>query len=155
MRIWEWDIVQNSMQFSGDLAEVYGAEIAVSGADPDAQMLGKVHPDDRARYRSEFVKALKGLAPMEIAYRVKERDGTVRPVQLRGQVFRNAQGRAIRVLGLTIDMSAQQEAAALLKEQAERQTQLLLRLKLATETAGISVWEQDLVTLDFIADETF
>ena len=92
---------------------------------------------------------------MEIAYRVKERDGRVRPVQLRGEVFRNAQGRAIRVLGLTIDMSAQQEAATLLREQAERQTQLLLRLKLATETAGISIWEQDLVTFDFIADETF
>src|SRR6202030_1273827 len=75
--------------------------------------------------------------------------------QLRGEVFRNAQGRAIRVLGLTIDMSAQQEAAALLSEQAERQTQLLLRLKLATETAGISIWEQDLVTFDFIADERF
>jgi signal transduction histidine kinase/DNA-binding response OmpR family regulator len=155
VRIWEWDVVQNSMHFSGDLAEVYGAEIAVSGADPDTLMLAKVHPDDRARYRSEFIKALKGLAPMEIAYRVKERDGTVRPVQLRGQVFHNAQGRAIRVLGLTIDMSAQQETATLLREQAERQTQLLLRLKLATETAGISVWEQDLVTLDFIADETF
>jgi two-component system sensor histidine kinase/response regulator len=42
-----------------------------------------------------------------------------------------------------------------LAEQAERQTQLLLRLKLATETAGISIWEQDLVTFDFIADETF
>ena len=155
VRIWEWDVVHNSMQFSGDLAEVYGAEIAVSDADPDAQMLGKVHPDDRVRYRAAFIKALKGQAPMEIAYRVKEKDGTVRPVQLRGEVFRNAQGRAIRVLGLTIDMSAQQEAATLLREQAERQTQLLLRLKLATETAGISIWEQDLVTLDFIADETF
>jgi len=155
VRIWEWDVVQNSMHFSGDLAEVYGAEIALSGADPDTLMLGKVHPDDRARYRSEFIKALKGLAPMEIAYRIKERDGTVLPVQLRGQVFRNAEGRAIRVLGLTIDMSAQQETATLLREQAERQTQLLLRLKLATETAGISVWEQDLVTLDFIADESF
>ena len=155
VRIWEWDVVHNSMQFSGDLAEVYGAEIAVSDADPDAMMLGKVHPEDRARYRAEFIKALKGQAPMEIAYRVKEKDGTVRPVQLRGEVFRNAQGRAIRVLGLTIDMSAQQEAATLLREQAERHTQLLLRLKLATETAGISIWEQDLVTFDFIADESF
>jgi len=143
------------MQFSGDLAEIYGAEIAVADADPDAMMLGKVHPDDRARYRTEFIKALKGEAPMEIAYRVKERDGTVRPVQLRGEVFRNPQGRAIRVLGLTIDMSAQVEAAALLAEQAERQTQLLLRLKLATETAGISIWEQDLLTGDFIADGSF
>jgi two-component system, sensor histidine kinase and response regulator len=155
VRIWEWDVLQNSMQFSGDLAEVYGAEIAVANADADAMMLGKVHPDDRARYRAEFIKALKGQAPMEIAYRVKEQDGRVRPVQLRGEVFRNAQGRAIRVLGLTIDMSAQAEAATLLAEQAERQTQLLLRLKLATETAGISIWEQDLVTLDFIADDSF
>jgi two-component system sensor histidine kinase/response regulator len=155
VRIWEWDIVQNSMQFSGDLAEVYGAEIAVADTDPHALMLGKVHPDDRVRYRAEFIKALKGQAPMEIAYRVKEPDGRVRPVQLRGEVFRNAQGRAIRVLGLTIDMSAQAEAATLLAEQAERQTQLLLRLKLATETAGISIWEQDLVTLDFIADDSF
>jgi two-component system, sensor histidine kinase and response regulator len=155
VRIWEWDVVQNSMQFSGDLAEIYGAEIAVTNADADAMMLGKVHPDDRARYRAQFIKALKGQAPMEIAYRVKERDGSVRPVQLRGEVFRNAQGRAIRVLGLTIDMSAQAEAATLLAEQAERQTQLLLRLKLATETAGISIWEQDLVTLDFIADDSF
>jgi two-component system sensor histidine kinase/response regulator len=155
VRIWEWDVLQNSMQFSGDLAEVYGAEIALADADPHALMLGKVHPDDRVRYRAEFIKALKGQAPMEIAYRVKERDGRVRPVQLRGEVFRNAQGRAIRVLGLTIDMSAQAETATLLAEQAERQTQLLLRLKLATETAGISIWEQDLVTLDFIADDSF
>ena len=33
-------------------------------------MLNKVHPEDRARYRAEFVKALKGETPMEIAYRV-------------------------------------------------------------------------------------
>jgi two-component system, sensor histidine kinase and response regulator len=155
VRIWEWDVVQNSMQFSGDLAEVYGAEIAVADADPDAMMLGKVHPDDRARYREEFIKALKGEAPMEIAYRVKEKNGAVRPVQLRGEVFRNAQGRAIRVLGLTIDMSAQAAAATLLAEQAERQTQLLLRLKLATETAGISIWEKDLIGGDFTADDSF
>ncbi len=155
VRIWEWDVVNNSMQFSGNLAEVYGAELAESDAEPDALMLGKVHPEDRARYRAEFIRALKGQAPMEIAYRVKERDGSVRPVQLRGEVFRNPQGRAIRVLGLTIDMSAQEQAAALLAEQAERQTQLLLRLKLATETAGISIWEKDLVGGAFIADDSF
>ena len=60
VRIWEWDVVHNSMQFSGDLAEVYGAEIAVSEADPDAQMLGKVHPDDRratARHSSRRSRA--------------------------------------------------------------------------------------------------
>ena len=99
VRIWEWDVVHNSMQFSGDLAEAYGAEIAVSDADPDAQMLGKVHPDDRARYRAAFIKALKGQAPMEIAYRVKEKDGTVRPVQLRGSIDQAGVGRPARGAG--------------------------------------------------------
>ena len=152
VRIWEWDVVRNTMHFSGDLAEVYDAEIATTDKKVDAMMLNKVHPEDRERYRKEFVKALKGEAPMEIAYRVLERDGTVRPVQLRGEVWRNAQGRAIRVLGLTIDMTEQARAAALLAEQAERQTQLLSRLKLATGTAGISIWEKDLVTGELIND---
>ena len=152
MRIWEWDIVRNSMQFSGDLAEIYDAEVASGQSRADAIMLNKVHPEDRARYRAEFIRALKGQAPMEIAYRVQERDGSVRPVQLRGEVFRNSEGRAIRVLGLTIDMTEQAQAATLLAEQAERQTQLLSRLKLATETAGISVWEKDLVSGELIND---
>ena len=140
------------MHFSGDLAEIYDAEIAAADSRADSMMLNKVHPEDRLRYRAEFIRALKGEAPMEIAYRVQERDGTIRPVQLRGEVFRNAQGRAIRVLGLTIDMSDQVQAATLLAEQAERQAQLLSRLKLATETAGISIWERDLVTGELIND---
>jgi two-component system, sensor histidine kinase and response regulator len=140
------------MHFSGDLAEIYDAEIAAADSRADSMMLNKVHPEDRSRYRAEFIRALKGEAAMEIAYRVQERDGTIRPVQLRGEVFRNAQGRAIRVLGLTIDMSDQVQAATLLAEQAERQAQLLSRLKLATETAGISIWERDLVTGELIND---
>jgi two-component system sensor histidine kinase/response regulator len=155
VRIWDWDVVNNTMQFSGDLAEVYGAEVAAAGGNADSIMLGKVHPDDRARYRTAFIKGLKGEAPMEIAYRLKESDGSVRPVQLRAEVFRNAQGRAIRVLGLTIDMSDQVEAARLLAQQAEQQTQLLMRLKLATETAGIAIWETDLKTGEFIHDGRF
>jgi two-component system, sensor histidine kinase and response regulator len=50
---------------------------------------------------------------------------------------------------------AAREAAALLAEQSARQTQLLLRLKLATETAGITIWEKDLIGGAFSTDESF
>jgi two-component system, sensor histidine kinase and response regulator len=50
---------------------------------------------------------------------------------------------------------AELESAALLAEQAERQNQLLLRLKLATETAGISIWEKDLINGVFTTDDSF
>jgi hypothetical protein len=52
VRIWEWDVVRNTMHFSGDLAEVYDAEIAAADKKADAMMLNKVHPEDRARSRS-------------------------------------------------------------------------------------------------------
>ena len=61
VRIWEWDVVHNTMQFSGDRAEMYGTEIKAAKADADDVMLGKVHPEDRPRYRKEFIKALKGV----------------------------------------------------------------------------------------------
>jgi two-component system, sensor histidine kinase and response regulator len=50
---------------------------------------------------------------------------------------------------------AAREAAALPAEQAEEQTQLLLRLKLATEAAGISIWEKDLIGGSFTTDDSF
>ncbi|HXP25156.1 MAG TPA: hypothetical protein VN891_05205, partial [Steroidobacteraceae bacterium] len=30
VRIWEWDVVRNTMHFSGDLAEAYDAELAAA-----------------------------------------------------------------------------------------------------------------------------
>ena len=39
-----------------------------------------------------------------------------------------------------------------LREQAEQQKQLLLRLKLATEAAGISIWDSDLKTGELVDD---
>lgn len=155
VRIWEWDIEQKTFQYSGNLVELYGAEIETSRPNPRELMLRTVHPEDRDHFSKEFVRALKGEAPLLIEYRLLYKDGSDRPVQLRGQIFRNETGRALRVIGLTIDMSAQVNAARRLAEQADLQSQLLLRLKLATETAGISVWEKHLMTGEFVAEDSF
>ncbi len=153
--IWEWDVVANTLHFSGDLAELYGLDRPGAQPDPKSMMLTTVHPEDREHYRKEFVRALKGEVPMHIAYRVRQKDGSVRFIQLRGEIFRNLLGRAIRVVGLTIDMTAQVEASMRLAAQAEQQKNLLVRLKLATETAGICIWERDLISGEFVNDGSF
>jgi two-component system sensor histidine kinase/response regulator len=155
VHIWEWNVVEDSLQLSYDPSEVFDTDVGTTQASPNAMMLRTVHPEDREHYRREFIKALKGQAPMHIQYRVQWKDGTVRFVQLRGEIFRNAQGRAVRVVGLTIDMSEQVAAAKRLAEQTEQQRQLLMRLQLATETAGISIWEKDLVSRAFVNDGSF
>jgi two-component system sensor histidine kinase/response regulator len=155
VHIWEWNVVEDSLQLSYDPSEVFDTDVGATQANPNESMLRTVHPEDREHYRREFIKALKGQAPMHIQYRVQWKDGTVRFVQLRGEIFRNVQGRAIRVVGLTIDMSEQVSAAKRLAEQAEQQRQLLMRLQLATETAGISIWEKDLLSREFVNDGSF
>ena len=145
VRIWEWDIEKNSLQFSADMIEVYGRSIELSRTNPKELLMQVVHPDDRAHFRNQLIKALKGEAPLFIEHRVIYKDGSTHPMQLRGEVFRNASGRAIRLIGITIDMGDQIDVA----------NNLLLRLKLATETAGISVWEHDLISGRIEDDGTF
>jgi two-component system, sensor histidine kinase and response regulator len=145
VRIWEWDIEKNSLQFSADMIEVYGRSIELSRTNPKELLMQVVHPEDRENFRIQLIKALKGESPLFIEHRVIYKDGSVHPMQLRGEVFRNASGRAVRLIGITIDMGEQIDVA----------NNLLLRLKLATETAGISVWEHDLVGGRFEDDGTF
>jgi PAS domain S-box-containing protein len=151
VHIWEWDVVQDSLQLSYDPSEVFDVDAGAQQANPNAMMLRTVHPDDREHYRREFIKALKGQAPMHIQYRVLWKDGTVRFVQLRGEIFRNAQGRAIRVVGLTIDMTEQVDAArrlaehaAELERKAAQESALIERLNVTTKAAGIAPWEFDI-----------
>ena len=70
-----------------------------------------VHPDDREHFRIQLIRALKGEAPLFIEHRVTYQDGSIHPMQLRGEVFRNASGRAIRLIGITIDMGEQVDVA--------------------------------------------
>jgi two-component system sensor histidine kinase/response regulator len=155
VRIWEWDIERDSLQFSADLIEVYGRDVDLTRTDPKELLLEVIHPGDREHFRTELIKALKGQAPLCIDHRVVYSDGSIHPMQLRGEISRDAAGRATRVIGITIDMGEKMGAAQRQAEQDARQSSLLSRLKLATETAGISIWEQNLVSGDFEDDGTF
>jgi two-component system, sensor histidine kinase and response regulator len=155
VRLWEWDIENNTLDVSTDRIDIFGADMAKARSDPTELLLRSVHPDDRERFQREMAAALKGGSHMNIEHRVVLRDGSVRATQLRGKVIRSAGGQALRVVGIAIDMGDKAEEIARIAEQNERQNQLLRRLKLATEAAGISVWEENIVTGEFEDDGTF
>ncbi len=151
LQVWHWDLVTNTLKFDRTLMDRYGGDVEDAEANPGTFIARAVHPEDLAHYRREFIRALKGQAPLCIDYRVLHKDGSTHPVQLRGQVFRgpaaNGQpGRAIRVVGFTVDMRSQLESAKRLVKQHEHQQLLIARLTLAAEAAGIGVWDWDLKT---------
>jgi len=150
MNVWDWDVEHDVLKFNRNLAQFYGADADEVEANPREFMQKFIHPEDREHYFNEFTKALKGKQSLDIQYRVQRRDGSIRPLRLVGEIYRASSGpragRATRVVGVTIDMSAHAAREARIAEQAQRQSELLERISLANETASVGMWDWDLLT---------
>jgi serine phosphatase RsbU (regulator of sigma subunit)/PAS domain-containing protein len=83
--------------------------LALMGVDRDAYdehietWIDEVHPDDIAWVNAEIDKSISTLGPYDAEYRLCRPDGTIRWVQVRGQVEPDADGNAYRMLGTAWD----------------------------------------------------
>jgi len=89
------------------------------------------HPDDLPMVDHSWAAAVKGLLPYNIEYRLRIRD-EYRWFSVRAEFERDAAGRAIRALGVTLDITARKRAEleirqlnATLEERIRERTQAL------------------------------
>lgn len=115
---WERDLVTGSGFWSEENFRIYGL---VPGAvsPSQAEFLSCVHPDDRAALLKVRAKVVYDESPYIIRYRVIRPSGGVRYVYSEGEVIRDQDGRPLRLIGTTIDITALVETEERLKE-AER-----------------------------------
>ena len=111
------------------IADLYGSDrltlstemYQIAGA-PDGdqitrtQSINFVHPDDRQAVRAACEAALANGQPFEIDHRVVRGDGTVRWVQTRGDVVRNARGQPTRMVGTMQDVTSHRELEEQLRQ---------------------------------------
>ena len=71
-----------------------------------------VHPDDRDRLMAGLQAALDGTGEAFGEYRMVGEDGETRAILYRGQMSRDAQGRAVRMLGTVLDMTERNRTEA-------------------------------------------
>ena len=79
----------------------------------DARSFGSkcVHPTDLRAWMEELVAALKSPdQPFATEYSVVLPDGSIRRLLGRGQTIRGADGRAVRMVGINMDVTARYEA---------------------------------------------
>nr|WP_137830252.1 EAL domain-containing protein [Methylobacterium sp. L1A1] len=105
--VWDWCTSPEELWFSASLLSMLGYgvdEIAVSVE----TWVSLIHPDDRASATRQFYALLKGLTPLfECEHRLRKRDGSYGWVLARGRVVsRDDAGRALRVIGTHIDITA-------------------------------------------------
>ena len=114
--IYVWDIVRDRMRESSKLSSLLG----YTGDDAVTTVEGwfaLVHPEDVAVARDRLARHLAGdLAIYEVEYRVRAASGEWRWVADRARVVeRDAQGRALRLLGANADITERKRAEAALR----------------------------------------
>lgn len=114
---WEWDIRTQAMAFNAPFAAMLG--YTVEEIEPHERYFGAfVHPDDDQRARERMVEHLEGRASeYRCEHRLRRRDGSWCTVLSRGRVTeRDADGRALHVVGVHIDVSNLQQAKDAIQE---------------------------------------
>ncbi|WP_431267221.1 PAS domain-containing protein [Dankookia sp. P2] len=134
--IWDWDVASRALCWSPRNNELHGIP-------PDRLQVtygtwrAAVHPDDLPATVAAVAAALDGADHYVAEYRVRLPDIGQRWLQARGVVLRDADGRAARMIGVTIDVTAAKTAeAALARDNAELESRVAERTRALTEAAA-------------------
>ena len=103
--------------------------------------LALVHPEDRARVKTHVQKAVMG-EPYRIEYRVILPDASVRHIYAQSDIYFDADGRPVRLVGASLDITERKQA-----EEALRKSEEQLRRIIESTREGVWLIDRDAVTI--------
>ncbi len=116
---WDWDIISDTITWSESLEEISATSPAAFGR-TIASFLALVHPDDRERVGGSVRSAVDRGTPYEEEFRLARPDGIDRWCLTKGQAYFDRDGRAVRMSGIHVDITARKEAEERLRRSEER-----------------------------------
>ncbi|QQE66604.1 hypothetical protein GFS31_33040 [Leptolyngbya sp. BL0902] len=138
----DWDIRADMLVMSEELQELLS--LAPGEFDGHYQTIFKhIHPEDRCQVDQALQEAILRQRRYDVEFRIVLPDSTVRWLLSQGQVFHGPK-LTPRLVGVTLDISAQKQAEAALKLQAQRE-------RLVSEIAQRI---RNLLDLDSILEQT-
>jgi PAS domain S-box-containing protein len=118
--LWDWHIPSGSMEINPQLARLIGLE--PTQLTPTLEVwMAHTHPEDLPLVQAAFADAIEGRSEnVEVEFRIRHADGSWRWNYARGRaVERDATGRAVRLVGVTRDVTARREAEDQLREREQ------------------------------------
>jgi PAS domain S-box-containing protein len=118
--LWEWHIKDNTMLWDSWMYRLRGMAQPEEG--PTYELWQRhLHPDDRAGAEQAMRDAVEGIKPFNRQFRVVWADQSVHHLHGTGQVTRDAEGNAIRMIGTNWDVTdryVEEEQRAIIIEAA-------------------------------------
>jgi PAS domain S-box-containing protein len=134
---WEWDIVNNTLNWSDEIFRIFGLEPQQFKVTYDI-FLQAVHPEDRQSVEDGVREALEQRRPYSVDHRILRPDGSLRYVHEQGEVSRNDNGQPIKMLGTVLDITAHklaEETIRKLNEELEEKVRQRTRQLLEAQEA--------------------
>ena len=130
--------------------------LVIHGLPPEARnethedWVNRIHPDDRERTLKHFLEALAGDAKEYTAqYRIiRPNDGQTRWINVVAEIERDADGRALRLVGAHIDVTDRTFAQETLRESEER-------FRLIANSAPVPMWVTKLDRTRLFANQAY
>jgi PAS domain S-box-containing protein len=111
----DWDLKTNEILFSDEACELTGYRPEGKFTTPDF-VAHSVHPDDLAYVGENLEAAVKGIKPYDIVHRHLRPDGRVVWVHAQAELFRDASGAPVRLLGTIVDVTELKRVEQALRE---------------------------------------
>lgn len=121
MGIWDWNIVSNKVTWSDTIKALLG-KASSSFDETFESFISFVHPQDRDLINRAMECAIEEGGEYNIEYRVLLPDGNIRWLASQGLVFRNSSGKAMRMSGIDMDITARKKAQLALEVHASQQS---------------------------------
>ena len=127
----DWNVETNQVQWSDEIDAMLGHLPGGFGRSLES-FLAQVHPEDRPAVEEAIASALKQDHSYAVEHRIVRPDGTIRWVAETGDIFRDNDNRARRMVGIIQDITDRRQAEEALRFSNERLTDSLDALRLHT-----------------------
>lgn len=115
--LWNWNLKTDKVDYSREWKTQLGYNGDEVG-DPLDEWLKRLHPDDLAPTFKKHLQFIKHPWPdFEVEFRLRHKDGSWRWILSRATLLRDGEGRATRMMGVHVDVTARKQS-----EEALRQT---------------------------------
>lgn len=105
--IWDWDLTGNTIWWNENLKTLFGHDPADVEPGPES-WINRIHPDDADRVLASIHEVIDGTDKNWASeYRFLHKEGHALSIVDRGFVIRDAGGKAVRMVGSMLDVSAQ------------------------------------------------
>ncbi|MCK5538847.1 MAG: PAS domain S-box protein, partial [Bacteroidales bacterium] len=134
---WDFDIISNKLYWSDQIYRIFDIEPQEFGGTYEA-FLGEIHPDDRERVNLSYRSSLANKLPYEVEHRILLKNGELRHVVEKCRTEYDKLGRAVRSIGMVIDITERKNAEQALIESEKKFSEIFKNSPIAFSLSTVS-----------------